>query len=177
MNIEQLIKKKNKLKISNIDLSIATGLSLDTISLIMLKEEKVLTNENLSKISEVLNDIEKDKKQSQYLYIQKEQEIKQLILNRYGSLSKFADIIGFNTSTLSRIFREGFSTATFEKMKIIFKELNLSLDTMESKEIQENKNNDILELLEKLNSAGIDKIKSYAEDLILIDKYKVKENE
>lgn len=177
MNIEQLIKKKNKLKISNIDLSIATGLSLDTISLIMLKEEKVLTNENLSKISKVLNNIEKDRKQSQYLYVQKEQEIKQLILNRYGSLSKFADIIGFNTSTLSRIFREGFSTATFEKMKIIFKELNLSLDTMESKEIQENKNNDILELLEKLNSKGIDRIKSYAEDLILIDKYKVEENE
>ena len=183
MNTTLINEKKRELDLTNYDIALKTKIPLSTVSKICSGNLKTTSKENLSKIGKVLgcsiDELEADYYTVEPLTLSKEEEVRELILARYGSLTKFAEIVKLSPSTISRIFREGFNSATLEKVKIIFDELNLSIDTMQPKELKkENKlgknEEKILKMLRTLSAEGIEKAETYVKDLNMIDKYKKK---
>ena len=57
-----------------------------------------------------------------------EQQIKDLIIERYGSLVAFSEKIGLPNSTIDSILRRGIAKANVENVMTICKELQISID-------------------------------------------------
>ena len=175
MNTTLINERKKELKMTNKDLSDITGIPLSTIAKICSGQLKTTSYINLSKLSKVLNCKTSDlQKEVQRPIITEEFKVKSIILERYGSLNRFAEAIGLSPSTVSRILNDGFESATFGKLSLIFSELNLSLDTLvyrkERKYSEEEKN--IIDMIDNLNKKGVEKVKEYISDIGMVDKYK-----
>lgn len=57
-----------------------------------------------------------------------EEEIKKLIIERYGSVAAFSDKVGLPNSTMDSILRRGLGKANVENVMRICKELQISID-------------------------------------------------
>lgn len=59
-----------------------------------------------------------------------EAQLKELIINRYGSLKKFTDKIGMPWTTLDSILKRGIPNATIGNVLKITKELNIDTESL-----------------------------------------------
>lgn len=57
-----------------------------------------------------------------------EEEIKKIIINKYGSLRNFSKNIDLPNTTLDSILKRGFINSNIENVMKVFKCLNISLD-------------------------------------------------
>lgn len=179
MNTRHISKLKKSLNLTNKDLSEKTGIPLSTVNKICSGQLKKTSYANLSKLSKVLNchpaDLVLDNPVST---ISKEEEVKAMIIDNFGSLNKFADVIGLPLSTISRILNDGFKSATLGKLSFIFKQLNLSFDSLiyfDKISLVQPRNDlkmDIIENLNSLNSLGLSRVNDYIDDILEIEKYK-----
>lgn len=107
-----------------------------------------------------------------------EDEIKKLIMERYGSLVAFSEKIGLPNSTIDSILRRGIGKGKVENVILICKELQISIDGLRHNVIKpvrfenisrEEFENIILEKLDKITATELfDKTKyliSITEDL------------
>lgn len=182
MNVALINERKEKLNLTNKDIALQTGISLSTISKICSGNLKTTSKENLFKLSNILDCSIEDLESSNFIEINhkhsKEKEIRKIIIDQYGSLSKFAESVDMTLSTISRILREGLDSATFEKISTIFKRLNLSFDDLiyfnEISFVQSKTDleRDISENLKYLNSLGLSKVCDYIDDINKIKKYR-----
>lgn len=59
-----------------------------------------------------------------------EEELRQLIINRFGSVNKFAQDVGISQSTLFSMFNRGIKKANIQTIITICRELNISTDEL-----------------------------------------------
>jgi predicted transcriptional regulator len=78
-----------------------------------------------------------------------EQQLKELILDRYKSLREFCSIVDMPTSTLDSIFKRGVGGSSVDNIITICKELKISVDELAKGRITSViSKNDISELIE-----------------------------
>ena len=59
-----------------------------------------------------------------------EEELKQYIVAKYGTLTKFGEIVGLSQSTLSTIFKRGIRRTSITRIFLICDELGISADAL-----------------------------------------------
>ena len=59
-----------------------------------------------------------------------EDELKQYIVTKYGTLTKFGEKVGLSQSTLSTIFKRGFQRTSITRIFKICDELGISADAL-----------------------------------------------
>lgn len=174
MNILLMNQLKRKLGLTNKEISDLTGISVSLISKLFAGHLSAISKTNAIKISNVLHCEIEDIFDDGFNLNVKEEEIRDLIIKNYGSINNFAKEIDIPASTINRILKEGIETATFGKLSIIFKKLNLSLDTLKPKKREFNLvEKALINCFRKLNKKGQEKIFDYIEDIIKIEEYSI----
>lgn len=95
-------------------------------------------------------------------------QLKGMIIEKYGSLSKFCEKIGMPWTTLNSILNRGISKSNIANILKITKELNIDTELLASGKIIEFnnvRNSHLLAYYEKLNSYNRNKLMKYAEGL------------
>lgn len=177
MNTKLINDRKRELNLTNLSLSLKTGISLSTISKICSGIIKNTSSDNLEKLSKILNCSVSDLLEKSEIEIETiEDEVKKIILDKYGSINNFSKFTNMNRNTISRILKDGFDSATFGKLKPIFKELDLSFDDFVYLNEINRHNNDlqknIFVEIKQLNTYGLNKVDEYIKDILKIDEYK-----
>ena len=180
MNTILINKKKKELKLTNEDISKLTGISLSTISKICSGHLKNTSDDKLVKLANVLNcgleDIKNDNTEISYTI---EDKIRKLIIDKYGSISKFSEIVNINPTTIITILKNGIETGSFGRIYKICEELEININTLlnvDSNNLLEDihlntpEENLILDF-RKLNNLGKNKVIEYTKDISEINKY------
>lgn len=97
-----------------------------------------------------------------------ELQLKEMIIEKYGSLSKFCEKIGMPWTTLNSILNRGVSKSNIANILKITKELNVDTELLASGtiiEFNDARNSRLLAYYEKLNSCNRNKLLKYAEGL------------
>lgn len=97
-----------------------------------------------------------------------ELQLKEMIIEKYGSLSKFCEKIGMPWTTLNSILNRGVSKSNITNILKITKELNVDTELLASGtiiEFNDARNSRLLAYYEKLNSCNRNKLLKYAEGL------------
>lgn len=97
-----------------------------------------------------------------------ELQLKEMIIEKYGSLSKFCEKIGMPWTTLNSILNRGVSKSNIANILKITKELNVDTELLASGtiiEFNDARNSRLLAYYEKLNSYNRNKLLKYAEGL------------
>ena len=97
-----------------------------------------------------------------------ELQLKEMIIEKYGSLSKFCEKIGMPWTTLNSILNRGVSKSNITNILKITKELNADTAILASGtiiEFNDARNSRLLAYYEKLNSCNRNKLLKYAEGL------------
>lgn len=71
-----------------------------------------------------------------------EDDLKKLILERYGSVSRFSDVIGIRYTTLFSILQRGILKANIENIAKIAKALDIDMNELVAGKIAPNKSNE-----------------------------------
>lgn len=98
-----------------------------------------------------------------------EEQLKELILNRYGSVVRFADDAGLSNSTVATILTRGIHKASIDNILKICKTLGISAD-----ELAQDK---IVPTYERLHSADINDLIAIVNSNVFIDEKKLNEDE
>ena len=69
-------------------------------------------------------------KKEDFLMSSAEQELKDLIIKKYGNLSKFCEVIDMPWTTLDSILKRGVSKANISNIMKITQELNIDTDSL-----------------------------------------------
>ena len=181
MNTILINKKKKELKLTNEDISKFTGISLSTISKICSGHLRNTSDDKLLKLANVLNcnleDIKNDNAEISYTI---EDKIRKLIIDKYGSISKFAEKVNINPTTIITILKNGIETGSFGRVYKICEELEININTLlnmdsnkslEDIHLNTSEENLILSFRE-LNNLGKNKVIEYTKDMLKINKYK-----
>ena len=109
-----------------------------------------------------------------------ENRIKEIIINRYGSLKKFCEIIDMPWTTLDSILKRGFSNSNITNVMKISHELNLDNESLASgrivdfveREVVERKDNPkIIQYYDQLNDIGKHEAEKRVEELTYLPQY------
>lgn len=97
-----------------------------------------------------------------------ELKLKEMIIEKYGSLSKFCEKIGMPWTTLNSILNRGVSKSNIANIMKITKELNIDTELLASGEIASNsriQSSLLQSYFDKLNAYNQHKLIKYAEGL------------
>lgn len=109
-----------------------------------------------------------------------ENGIKEIIINRYGSLKKFCEIIDMPWTTLDSILKRGFSNSNITNVMKISHELKVDTESLASgkivdfaeKEVAERKGNPkIIQYYDQLNDVGKHEAEKRVEELTFLPQY------
>ncbi len=109
-----------------------------------------------------------------------ENRIKEIIINRYGSLKKFCEIIDMPWTTLDSILKRGFSNSNITNVMKISHELKVDTESLASgrivdfveREVVERKDNPkIIQYYDQLNDIGKHEAEKRVEELTYLPQY------
>ena len=109
-----------------------------------------------------------------------ENRIKEIIINRYGSLKKFCELIDMPWTTLDSILKRGFANSNITNVMKISHELNVDterlasgkiVDCVERLKIEKGESPKIMQYYEQLNDIGKNEATKRVEELTLVPKY------
>lgn len=98
-----------------------------------------------------------------------EEKLKETILNRYGSVVKFAEDAGLSNSTVATILTRGIHKASIDNILKICKTLGISADELAQDRI--------VPTYEKLHAADINDLLAIINSNVYIDEKKLNEDE
>ena len=109
-----------------------------------------------------------------------ENRIKEIIINRYGSLKKFCEIIDMPWTTLDSILKRGFANSNITNVMKISHELKVDTESLASgrivdfveREVVERKDNPkIIQYYDQLNDIGKHEAEKRVEELTYLPQY------
>ena len=108
-----------------------------------------------------------------------EEQLKELMIKKSGSVNKFSQSCGLSTSTVATMFTRGVNKTNVNTIIKICQALSISADELSNGRITFTKDieqpNELNVLIEKLSPQGKEKLKEYVDFLIQIDNKEGKE--
>lgn len=109
-----------------------------------------------------------------------EEQLRNEILNQYGSVRAFTNKIGISYSTIDSALKRGISKAGVSTMIRVFQELGLDIENIQRGDLYYSAEKEsattgkvaaLLSMYDQLNTEGQEKLLDYADDLVRSEKY------